>query len=70
MALLHANVGVAVAPETLIRGAALHRLRLPDWPLRRTVYAYAVAGRRRAPVATTLLNLLRAAELPAEREVA
>ncbi|HYZ61578.1 MAG TPA: LysR family transcriptional regulator [Acetobacteraceae bacterium] len=70
MALLQANVGVAVVPETLIRGTALHRLRLPEWSLRRTVHAYAVAGRRRAPVATTLLNLLRAAELPAEREVA
>src|SRR4051812_34571353 len=70
LALLQANVGVAVVPDTLVRATALHRLRLPEWQLRRTVFAYAVAGRRRAPVATTLLNLLRAAELPAEREVA
>jgi DNA-binding transcriptional LysR family regulator len=70
LALLQANVGVAVMPDTLIRGTSLHRLRLPEWQLRRTVCAYAAAGRRRAPVATTLLNMLRAAELPAERAVA
>ena len=64
VALLHANAGVAVLPDSVGRDAALHRLRLPGWQLRRTVCVYAVAGRRRASVATTLLNLLRAAELP------
>src|SRR3954452_17212563 len=31
LAPLHANVGVAVVPDTLIRGTPLHRLRLPEW---------------------------------------
>ena len=34
LALLQANVGVAVVPDTLIRGTPLHRLRLPEWQLR------------------------------------
>jgi DNA-binding transcriptional LysR family regulator len=65
IALLLANAGVAVLPDSIARdAAALHRLRPPGWQLRRAVCVYAAAGRRRAPVATTLLNLLRAAELP------
>ena len=64
LAMLEANAGVAVLPETGPRSPALRRLRLPELGLTRTVCVYAAAGRQRAPVATTLLNLLRAAELP------
>lgn len=62
-ALLQANAGVAVLPDSAGGGAALQRLRLSGWLLRRSVCVYAAAGRHRAPVATTLLNLLRAIEL-------
>jgi DNA-binding transcriptional LysR family regulator len=64
LALLEANAGVAVLPETGPHSPALRRLRLPEWHLTRTVCVYGAAGRQRAPAATTLLNLLRAAELP------
>jgi hypothetical protein len=37
-------------------------MRLPAFDLERTVYAYAAAGRRRTPEATTLLNMLRSAD--------
>ena len=64
MTLLDANAGIAVLPESGLRSAALLRLRMPEWRLTRTVCIYAVAGRRRSAVSTTLLNLLRAADLP------
>jgi DNA-binding transcriptional LysR family regulator len=61
-ALVDANLGIAVVPASAPRSGAQRRMRLPSFDLERTVYAYAVAGRRRAPEATTLLNLLRAAD--------
>ncbi|HME27470.1 MAG TPA: LysR family transcriptional regulator [Acetobacteraceae bacterium] len=64
MTLLDANAGIAVLPESGLRSPALLRLRIPEWRLTRTVYISAVAGRRRSAVSTTLLNLLRAADLP------
>jgi DNA-binding transcriptional LysR family regulator len=61
-ALVEANLGIAVVPESAPRSSAQRRMKLPSLDLERTVYVYAVAGRRRAPEATTLLNLLRAAD--------
>ena len=61
-ALVEANLGIAVVPASAPRSSAQRRMRLPSFDLERTVYVYAVAGRRRAPEATTLLNLLRAAD--------
>jgi DNA-binding transcriptional LysR family regulator len=58
-ALVEANLGIAVVPASAPRSANLRRLSLPSFDLERTLYAYAVAGRRRAPEVTTLLNLLR-----------
>jgi DNA-binding transcriptional LysR family regulator len=61
-ALVEANLGVAVVPASAPRSSAQRRMKLPSFDLERTVHVYAVAGRRRAPEATTLLNLLRAAD--------
>jgi DNA-binding transcriptional LysR family regulator len=61
-ALLEANLGVAVAPSTAPKSAKLRRLSLPGLDLHRTVAVYSVAGRRRTPESTGLLNLLRASD--------
>ncbi|HME21444.1 MAG TPA: LysR family transcriptional regulator [Acetobacteraceae bacterium] len=63
MMLLDANTGIAVLPESGLRSPTLQRLRIPQWHLTRTVFVYAVSGRRRSTVSTMLLNLLRAADL-------
>ena len=46
----------AKAPDTLMR-IAVERLEL-----NRTIYLYGVAGRQRTPVASALLNMLRACD--------
>jgi len=51
-----------VVPASAPRSSAQRRMRLPSFDLERTVYVYSVAGRRRAPEAMTLLNLLRATD--------
>jgi DNA-binding transcriptional LysR family regulator len=61
-ALVEANLGIAVVPESAPRSSAQRRMKLPSFGLQRTVYAYAAAGRRRAPEGTTLLNMLRATD--------
>lgn len=61
-ALVEANLGIAVVPASAPRSSSQRRMQLPSLDLERTVYAYAVAGRPRAPEATTLLNLLRATD--------
>jgi DNA-binding transcriptional LysR family regulator len=58
-ALLEANLGIAVAPASAPRSAGLRRLRVPALDLHRTVFVYAVAGRRRSAEGTALLNLTR-----------
>jgi DNA-binding transcriptional LysR family regulator len=62
VALLEANAGVAVMPASAPRSAVLCRPMVRGWRLQRDVSVYGVSGRQRAPVATTLLNLLRAAD--------
>jgi DNA-binding transcriptional LysR family regulator len=61
-ALVEANLGIAVVPASAPRSSAQRRMKLPAFDLERTVSVYAVAGRRRAPEATTLLNMLRSAD--------
>ena len=57
--LVEANVGVALAPRSLLRSTSLIRHELASIDLQRTVAIYAVAGRHRSPGASTLLNLVR-----------
>jgi DNA-binding transcriptional LysR family regulator len=62
ISLLEANAGIAFVPASAPASPRLRRLDVQDLSLSRAVAVYAVAGRQRAPVATTLLNLLRAAD--------
>ena len=62
LALLKANLGVAIVT---VAGAEMHGLShipLRQLDLRLTVSAYMVAGRKRGNAAVTLLNMLRAAD--------
>jgi DNA-binding transcriptional LysR family regulator len=60
--LVEANMGVALAPRSMLRSAPFTRHDLANVDLRRTVAIYAVAGRPRSPGGATLLNLIRAAD--------
>lgn len=60
LVLLKANLGVAIIPIRALGDDELCRIRLPGLDLVRRVSVYAVAGRQRTMVCTTLLNLLRA----------
>ncbi|MHA6646262.1 LysR family transcriptional regulator [Mesorhizobium sp. A623] len=62
LALLDANLGVAIISNTTSGTAGFRRIPLMRLELARTVSAYTVAGRRRAVACATLLNLLRAAD--------
>jgi DNA-binding transcriptional LysR family regulator len=62
IALVEAGLGIAIVPASAIRSERLHSVPLEGLDLTRTVAIYGVAGRKRSPVATTLLNLLRAAD--------
>ena len=62
IALLEANLGVAIIPASATRSERLRCVPIKGLDLKRTVAIYSVAGRQRSPVATTLLNLLRAAD--------
>ncbi len=61
-ALLGANLGVAILPATSSAPKVVRRMPIKDLLLSRTIAVYGVAGRRRSPAASTLLNLLRAAD--------
>src|SRR5262249_34989294 len=61
VALLQANVGVSIMPESAV-GDDLARLPIDGLMLRRAVALYAVAGRERTPAAAALTRLLRAAD--------
>ena len=60
--LVEAGLGIGIVPASALRSACLRSVPLDGLDLTRTVAIYAVAGRKRSPVATTLLNLLRAAD--------
>jgi DNA-binding transcriptional LysR family regulator len=60
MALVEANVGVAVVPNSLCRAPGLSRTPIDGLAMRRTLYLYGVAGRQRTAVASAAMKLLRA----------
>ncbi len=60
IALVEANLGVAVVPNSLVTPANLTRAAINGLELRRTVYLYGVAGRQRTAVASAAMKLLRA----------
>ena len=62
LALLEANAGIGFVSPTAPRSPNTRRLKLRDLDVSRIVSVYAVAGRHRSPVATTLLNLLRSTD--------
>jgi DNA-binding transcriptional LysR family regulator len=61
-ALVGAGLGVAIVPRSFPRPKSLAATPIEDFDLRRTVSAFGVAGRARSAPATTLINLLRAAD--------
>ena len=65
--LLSANMGVALVPASADLPGDVGRLRIEDANLEREVCVYGVAGRPRAPIASTLLKMLRAADWSAYR---
>jgi DNA-binding transcriptional LysR family regulator len=62
VALLAANVGVAIAPRSAPLPPSGRRAHVNGLELTRTVHVYAVAGRQRSAAAATLLKALRAAD--------
>ena len=62
LSLLEANIGVAVVPRSVAVPQTLTRLPINEFPLSRTVYLYAVAGRPRGGPATTFMKQLNSAD--------
>ena len=62
LALLKANLGVAILPVGALGVGGLCRIPLEQLDLVRRISVYAVAGRHRAIASATLLNMLRAAD--------
>ena len=62
LALLKANLGVAIIPVGGVETRELRRIPLKQLDLVRGVSVYTVAGRHRAIACATLLNMLRAAD--------
>jgi DNA-binding transcriptional LysR family regulator len=62
LSLLEANIGVAVVPRSVAIPECLTRLPINEFPLNRTVYLYAVAGRPRGGPATTFMKQLNSAD--------
>lgn len=62
VALLEANLGYAIAPQSSVRHARVRMLDLDGLDATRTVSVYAVAGRQRSPAASALIKSLRAAD--------
>jgi len=62
IALLRANLGASIMPESAAGDGDLRLLPIDGLTLRRTVSLYAVAGRERTPAAAALTKLLRAAD--------
>lgn len=61
-AMLVANFGVAILPESSMRTARLRHIPFPELGLRRTVALHSVAGRPRGREVGALLNLVRATD--------
>jgi len=66
VALLTANVGVAIVPASAALPTNLRRIRIEGLDHKRAVNVYGVAGRPRSPVAGMLLKLLRATNWSAQ----
>jgi DNA-binding transcriptional LysR family regulator len=62
LALLKANLGVAIIPVGVVETNGLCRIPLQQLNLARRVSVYTVAGRHRGAACATLLNMLRAAD--------
>jgi DNA-binding transcriptional LysR family regulator len=61
IALLEANMGVAIVPRSAAGSAALMRAPINGLELNRTVFLYGVAGRQRTAAASAIMKLLRGA---------
>jgi DNA-binding transcriptional LysR family regulator len=66
-ALLKINVGTAIVPASTPLPAGVRRIEIAGFDLKRSLSAYAVAGRPRGPAVTTLLKMLRATDWPARQ---
>lgn len=62
LALAQAGIGAAIVPTSAALPEDLVRIPFVDLDLRRTISAYAVAGRQRGPALAALLNLVRSAD--------
>ena len=62
IALLEADIGVAVIPRTATTPATLKRAAVDGLDARRTVHLYGVAGRERTAVAAAVMRMLRGAD--------
>ena len=62
IALLEADLGIAIVPRSTARSERLRRMPVKGLEVERTIAVFGIAGRRRSPATTTLLNLLRAAD--------
>ena len=62
VALLEAQVGIAIVPSILPAGPLLRHVGVEGLDIKCAVSAYGVAGRQRSPVASTFIKLLRAAD--------
>ncbi|KAB2913975.1 MAG: LysR family transcriptional regulator [Hyphomicrobiaceae bacterium] len=60
VALLEANLGIALLPQTAALHPALRRVPVLDLEMSREVSLYGVSGRQRAPVGDAIMKLLRA----------
>ncbi len=61
-ALLEANFGLAIGPATGSLPDKLVRRMIDGIDVKRNITLYGIAGRRRSPAASALLNLLRATD--------
>jgi DNA-binding transcriptional LysR family regulator len=62
LALMQATIGVSIMPASAPISPMLCRPTVRSWNFQREVAVYGVGGRQRSPVASSLLNLLRAAD--------
>jgi DNA-binding transcriptional LysR family regulator len=70
VALLEARIGIAIAPASSARASGITLLALEGLDVRRTVHAYAVAGRPRSAAGNALIKMLRAADWSKEENAA
>ncbi len=61
-ALVEANLGVALAPRSVLRASGFIRHMAPNLHLRRTLALYTVQGRVRSPEVATFISQIRAEE--------